>query len=95
MKPAVCGVCGKSAIESHNGDWVTFSDYKHPDNEEIGHPDGLEWFCEMHLEEAKSLSTLVSREALEELRNRHPTTEKTKTRKENGGWLRRLLNRNE
>jgi hypothetical protein len=77
MKPAVCGVCGKSAIESHNGDWVTFSDYKQPEKDEIGHPEGLKWFCERHLEEAKSLSKLESAEALEELRNRHPITETT------------------
>lgn len=95
MKPALCGVCGKSAIESHNGDWITFSDYKNPDNEEIGHPDGLEWFCELHLEEAKLLSKLKSKEALTELRNRHPISETIKTKKEKSNWLRRLVNRKE
>jgi hypothetical protein len=93
MKPAICSICGKSAIESRNGDWVTFTDYKRLDNEEIGHPDGLEWFCELHVEEAKSLSQLKSTEALAELRNRHPLTETTKTKKEKSNWLRRLRNR--
>jgi hypothetical protein len=72
MKPAVCGICGKSAVESQNGDWVTFANYKRLDDEEIGHPEGLEWFCELHLEEAKLLSTMNSLDALTELRKRHP-----------------------
>jgi hypothetical protein len=93
MKPAICGVCGKSAVESQNGDWVAFSDYKRLENEEIGHPDGLEWFCEMHLEEAKSLSTMKSSDALAELRNRHPYTESAKTKKKKSNWFQRLVNR--
>ena len=93
MKPAVCGVCGKSAIESHSGDWVTFSDYKQLDKDEIGHPEGLEWFCERHLEEAKSLLRLKSAEVLVELRNRHPTTETTNTNKKKSSWLLHLVHR--
>lgn len=69
MKPAICSVCGISIIQSNNGDWVIFSNYKSLDDEEIGHPEGLEWFCEKHLEKAKSLSELKSTEALAKLQN--------------------------
>ena len=36
MKPAICGVCGTPAVQSSTRDWVTFSDYKSLENEEIG-----------------------------------------------------------
>jgi len=73
MKPAICGVCGVSVVQSSDGDWIAFSDYKKsPDNEEIGHPEGLEWFCEDHLEGARLLSGRKRAEALRALRNRYP-----------------------
>jgi len=93
MKPAICGVCGTSAVQSSTGDWVTFSDYKSLDNKEIGHPEGLEWFCESHLEEAKLLSGKTSTEALSDLRKRHPKTETIAIVKEKGHWWQRLLSR--
>jgi len=94
VKPALCGVCGKSAIESPNGDWVTFSDHKKSASEVIGHPEGLEWFCEEHLDEANLLSGLKSSEALAELRNRYPSIESRAPEQAKDSWFRRLINRN-
>lgn len=93
MKPAVCGVCGISAIQSRTGDWVTFSDYRGVDNEEIGHLEGLEWFCESHLEEAKLLSDQKSSEALAKLQHQYPATSNIKTNVKKTHWWQRLVDR--
>ena len=93
MRPATCGVCGISAIQSSNGDWVTFSGYKQLASEEIGHPAGLEWFCEIHLDEARLLSGLNSSEALAELRKRYPIAGNTNIKKQKNHWGQRLTNR--
>ena len=70
MKPAVCGVCGVSAIESCNGDWLAFADYQSPSTDEIGHPEGLEWFCETHLPTASLLTNQKASGALAALHKR-------------------------
>ena len=64
MKPAVCGKCGKSPTLGVDGDWVSFSNYTTMTDEDIGHPEGLIWFCEHHLDEAKSLANLTYTDAL-------------------------------
>lgn len=76
MKPAICGVCHTSAVQSAHGEWVTFSDYKNLANEEIGHAQGLEWFCGNHLNAAELLTNKSASEALKLLRKKYnrPTT---------------------
>lgn len=72
MKPAICGVCGLSALQSRQGDWVTFSNYPRQRTEDIGHPEGLEGFCAVHVAAARSLCDRTATDALSELRARYP-----------------------
>ena len=68
MKPAICAICGKRS-PMIDGDWVEFSDYAALPKEEIGHPNGLEWFCREHLSAAKSLASQSSKDAILHLKN--------------------------
>lgn len=68
MKPAVCGVCGKIPTKTQMGDWVEFSDYDAEGEKDLSHPDGLEYFCDEHLNAARSLAGLPTAEALMQLR---------------------------
>lgn len=93
MRPAVCKVCNTSAIQSPNGEWIQFSDYKSLDDEEIGHPDGLEWFCENHVEAAKLLSNKNYSDAIGELRSKYASsTNNIIKRKDNRKWWQRFIN---
>lgn len=75
MKPAICGVCGKCAIDknsSKQGDWVEFSNYREEFSANITHPEGLEYFCDEHLSVAINFSNMDSHEALEKLKLLYP-----------------------
>jgi hypothetical protein len=91
MKPAICPVCNTSSMQSPKGEWVTFLDYNRLDEEEIGHPEGLEWFCANHLSEAKLLSGKNVADAIEELQNKHPVTKNFNTDDEKKPWWQRLM----
>jgi hypothetical protein len=67
MKPAVCGICGKIPDKAQMGAWVEFSDYDAEGEKDLSHPDGLEYFCDEHLDAARSLAGLTSAEALKKL----------------------------
>jgi len=69
VKPAICPVCGTSAIQS-KGDHVEFSDYEPLPSDYIGHPHGYEWFCADHLEAAKSMSNLPAENVIKALRDK-------------------------
>lgn len=74
MKPAVCCICGKSALEEKSnkkGDWVEFEDYD-PDKYSLSHPIGLEYFCSEHIVHAIPLKHKKSEEALIELKKSFP-----------------------
>ncbi len=66
MMPPHCALCGKeSELGDHRGfQLVTFADYRPLPEGITGHPDGLVWFCAVHVDEAKALSHLNSRDAL-------------------------------
>ncbi len=66
MKPAICAVCGK--FGSFEGDSIEFADYKPLPKDFDGHPEGFECFCNDHLEAARALAHLPSREAITLLR---------------------------
>jgi hypothetical protein len=71
MKPAVCCICGKSALnDSPNlcGDWVEFKNYLEQDSASLSHPVGLEYFCSEHLSAAHDLASIDSDEALDKLK---------------------------
>ena len=91
MKPAICPVCNTSSIQSPKGEWVTFLDYKSLDEEEIGHPVGLEWFCGHHVDETKLLLNKNSSKAIEALRNKYPATERISIDNEKKPWWQRLM----
>lgn len=68
MKPAVCSICGKIPTKTQMGDWVEFSDYDTEGEKDLSHPDGLEFFCDEHIDAALSLAGMTSTEALKQLR---------------------------
>jgi hypothetical protein len=95
MKPAVCSLCGKSALDESSGkhgDWVEFHNYQEKDSADLTHPVGLEYFCGEHLSAAQNLSTLNSDEALNELRSIFSTTHLETDESEKASWWKRLLN---
>ena len=74
MKPAVCFLCGKSAIEEpqdNKGDWLKFADYQQDSSTSLTHPEGLEYVCNEHLSAAKLLINKSSKEALLELQQKY------------------------
>jgi hypothetical protein len=74
MKPPVCNLCGKPAWDEtgpRRGDSVEFANYKPysvGEDVSIGHPAGLEYFCDSHIDAARKLVHLSDAEALTELR---------------------------
>lgn len=67
MRPPICAVCHREFSLSE-GDTVRFADYKPLPEGTVGHPDGLEWFCEVHLEAAERLRDLPSGKAIRRIR---------------------------
>jgi hypothetical protein len=77
MKPAVCLLCGKTAIEeigASRGDWVQFAEYVETSADSLDHPKGLEYFCDEHLASAQPLASKLSQEALADLQRQFGTT---------------------
>ncbi len=78
MRPPICAVCYKRF--SNGGGLVRFvlteeeqkraEKFKQPGY--VGHPPGLEWFCDEHWQAAKDLSNLTKTEALKQLRLKFP-----------------------
>lgn len=92
MKPAICCVCGKSPASIGDGDWVKFLDYDKEGTIELSHPRGLQYFCNEHIKEARSLINLTSDDALNKLKTIHSidsTNESSHISKKN--WLTRWL----
>jgi len=73
LKPAICPVCGRFAIEVQ-GDMVEFANYAPLPQGYLGHPQGLEWFCNDHLSAAKSASAMPSEEAIKFLKQKYGTS---------------------
>lgn len=70
MKPAVCFLCGKAAVDEdpgRKGDWIEFSNYEPESNITLEHPEGMEYVCGDHVEKAKELKSLNSLDALHRL----------------------------
>ncbi|MEJ8294044.1 hypothetical protein WKI45_14540 [Delftia tsuruhatensis] len=75
MKPACCSVCGMYAIDEpagQKGDWLTFVDHEPATAEMLSHPQGLEYFCSLHLPEAQALRHLNAEQAIAQLRAKMP-----------------------
>lgn len=68
MEPPVCSLCDRDQRDHPD---LAFELVKFRDCEVIdmpGHPDGLLWFCQDHLDEAKRYDYLISEEAMRRLR---------------------------
>ncbi len=63
MRPPVCIVC-EAPFNPANGGTVNFIDYTPLPESMSGHPQGVEWFCQAHLEEALKLQDLDSKSAV-------------------------------
>jgi hypothetical protein len=94
MKPPVCLLCGKFAGEespTNRGDWVVFADYDPHHEPSLMHPDGLEYYCDEHVEAAKAQSLKTSSEALLELQKQFGTVFEGPRRKPTSWWKRFLM----
>ena len=68
MRPPICEVCHEMFDSRHlNQHLIEFKDYKPLANGICGHPDGLGWFCHLHLSSAKHLTHLPMREAIAQI----------------------------
>lgn len=96
MKPAVCLLCGKAAIEDigpSRGDWVQFAECVEVSADSLDHPKGLEYFCDEHLAAAQALISMSSDEALADLQRQYGTTFAPHPAKvhRSQSWWRRLI----
>ena len=69
MRPPICALCNDrfSPSDSEKGGMVRFADYELLPEGMVGHPKGLEWFCGRHVEDAKALTHLATKEAIAEM----------------------------
>jgi hypothetical protein len=70
---AKCPICGLLLCDEtggRKGGWIVFSDYIKYGGSSTYDPNGLEYFCSRHFNQAKDLSPLSSTEAIAQLRLR-------------------------
>ena len=63
MKPPQCAYCHKR-FKASNRNLVKFADYQALPERMVGHPKGMLWFCGEHIEKARQLKDLPSKDAL-------------------------------
>jgi hypothetical protein len=66
MRPPICALCS-DRFDPQEGGVVRFADYELLPEGIAGHPNGLEWFCGRHFDDAKRVAYLTSKEAIAEL----------------------------
>lgn len=69
MKSPICYLCNKDFRSEFfyagtGGTLVQFKDYQPLPQGAVGHPQGLEWFCNEHLQAAQDLGAYSTAEAL-------------------------------
>lgn len=67
MKPPMCSVCDRY-FEASDDSLVAFADYEPLPEDSVGHPLGLEWVCPEHIQAARELRYLDSKDAIARLR---------------------------
>lgn len=67
MRPPICDLCHDN-FSMKEGGLVRFADYEPLPDRTVGHPKGLEWFCEKHHAAAEALKHLTSAEAIRRIR---------------------------
>ena len=68
MKPAICCICGNFPAANNEGDWVAFADHDVEAEPSLSHPDGLEYFCEEHINAARCFTSFTAAEALKKIK---------------------------
>jgi len=68
MRPPICDFCDRDCREHPELEFGLVSFRDREQLEQPGHPEGLLWFCQDHLERARELSHLDSHEALTRMR---------------------------
>ena len=97
MNPARCRVCGKHASQepgTNKGEWLTFADYEPGDTAALSHPQGLEYFCGVHLPQARELCHVTAEQAIAQLRENNPVEDGSEPRSSevhHATGLRRLI----
>lgn len=68
MQPPICSFCDRDQRDNADLEFelVRFENYEPLDHP--GHPKGLLWFCQDHIDAARKLEHLSSSEALREMR---------------------------
>ncbi|WP_336692758.1 hypothetical protein [Delftia acidovorans] len=70
MQPAFCSVCNKNLTQEAGplrGGWLCFADHCAEQAVMLSHPQGLAYFCAVHLPAAKALAHLPQQEAMARL----------------------------
>lgn len=68
MRPPICDFCDRDSRDEPGLEFGLVSFRNRERLEQPGHPEGLLWFCQDHLEQARELSHLDSHEALRRMR---------------------------
>ena len=64
MKAQMCEICRNHG----SGNYVRFANYQPLPDGMAGHPQGLEWFCSVHLHDAQQLANFSSYEAVNRIK---------------------------
>jgi|688.fasta_scaffold443584_2 hypothetical protein len=68
MRPPICDYCDRDERDHSGLEFGLVSFRNHRRLDRPGHPEGLLWFCQDHLERARALAALDSHEALRRMR---------------------------
>lgn len=71
MRPPICALCRRDFRGESGGGLVHFCDAESLPEGRVGHPRGVEWFCDRHLPAARELSNSTLAEAMRQLRRRY------------------------
>jgi hypothetical protein len=80
MEPPICALCGRDQRDEPELAFDLVSFREHETLDFPGHPDGVLWFCQEHVEDARNLDFLLADEALRRLRKNE----------QRPGWLKAL-----
>lgn len=83
MRPPICVICENDFRHDTEGGLLSFQlTEKEKENNKrfeesgfVGHPDGLEWFCEKHHKMAKKYQHLTLAQAIQKIKEEEKNTE--------------------
>ncbi len=68
MRPPICDVCGHRFDPREGGGLVHFRDAQSLPDGMTGHPDGVEWYCKRHYDQAHALRESTYAEAMQQMK---------------------------